>query len=225
MRKASKLGFGKRLRELRASLDVTQAELADAANMDQSLLSKYEREDVSPSWLQIERLLEALGQSPCALFPDECAAHLGSEEGFFTVRYFSGKPTEPSAMDTETTRLRLHRDSPMVKLLHLPPISDRYILIRAEEDIMIPDWYPGDILITDTKLEAKAGRVVAGFFEDEPMARRLVRDGKHLLLVASNRNYPPVPFETDQWEHVGVVVHAIRSLSKRYSGTEGPGDS
>ena len=66
MRKASAMGFGRRLRELRESLDVTQAELADAAQMDQSLLSKYEREDVSPSWLQIERLLEA--QQPDGIF-------------------------------------------------------------------------------------------------------------------------------------------------------------
>ena len=106
MRKASKLGFGKRLRELRESLDITQAELADAASMDQSLLSKYEREDVSPSWLQIERLLEALGQSPCALFPDECAAHLGDDQGFFTVRFFSGRPQDPAGMDTPTSLTR-----------------------------------------------------------------------------------------------------------------------
>ena len=52
MRKASRLGLGQRIRDLRESLDMTQAELADAARMDQSLLSKYEREDVSPSWLR-----------------------------------------------------------------------------------------------------------------------------------------------------------------------------
>ena len=81
---------------------MTQAELADAARMDQSLLSKYEREDVSPSWLQIERLLEALGQSPCALFPDECGAHLGSDEGFFNMSYFSALPQDPSGCRAPT---------------------------------------------------------------------------------------------------------------------------
>jgi DNA polymerase V len=220
MRKASKMGFGRRLRDLRESLDITQAELADAASMDQSLLSKYEREDVSPSWLQIERLLDALGQSPCALFPDECAAHLGDDQGFFTVRFFSGRPKEPSGMETSTADLRVHRESPLVKILHLPPIAGRYIMVRAEDDIMIPDWYPGDLLIIDSKLDAKAGRIVVGYLEGEPMARRLVRDGKSLLLVASNRNYPPIPFEPDSWVHVGVLLHAVRDLAKRYSGTE-----
>ena len=197
-----------------------RAELADAASMDQSLLSKYEREDVSPSWLQIERLLEALGQSPCSLFPDECAAHLGSDEGFFSVKYFSGKPSHPSGMDTDTLTLRVHREAPFVKILHLPPISDRHMIVRAEEDTMIPDWYPGDVLVVDGKLEAKVGRVVVGFLDEEPMARRLVRDGKHLLLVASNRHYPPLEFDADQWQHMGVVVYAMRAMAKRYMGLE-----
>ena len=220
MRKASKLGFGRRLRELRASLDVTQAELADAANMDQSLLSKYEREDVSPSWLQIERLLEALGQSPCALFPDECAAHLGSEEGFFSVDYYSGKPRDPTAMDTPTATLRVHRESPFVKVFHLPPVDNRYVILQAEDDIMIPDWYPGDHLIVDRKHEPRAGRIVVGFLDQEPIARRLVRDGKNMLLVASNRNYPPIRFDESKWTHGGILVFAMRDMMKRYSGNE-----
>jgi SOS-response transcriptional repressor LexA len=220
MKKASVLGFGRRLRELRESLDVTQAELSDAAQMDQSLLSKYEREDVSPSWLQIERLLEALGQSPCALFPDECAAHLESDEGFFNINYYSAKPMDPSGIDTPTATLRVHRQSPLVTVFRLPPITNRYIITRADEDIMIPDWYPGDHLVVDSKLDAKTGRIVVGYLDEEPMARRLVRDKKDMLLIASNRNYPPVPFIEQNWHHVGVVVYAMRDMTKRYSGTE-----
>ena len=220
MKKASALGFGRRLRELRELLDVTQAELSDAARMDQSLLSKYEREDVSPSWLQIERLLEALGQSPCALFPDECASHLESDEGFFSLNYFSASPMDPSGMDTPTAELKVHRQSPLVKVFRLLPITNRYILAQAEDDIMIPDWYPGDHLFVDGKLEAKAGRIVVGYLDGEPMARRLVRDKKDMLLIASNRNYPPVSFIEKNWVHVGVVVYAMRNMSKRYSGME-----
>lgn len=220
MRKASKLGFGRRLRELRESLDITQAELADAASMDQSLLSKYEREDVSPSWLQVERLLDALGQSPLALFPDECAAHLGSEAAFFSIRYFSGTPKDPSGLSTPTAVMRVHREAPFVKVYHLPPVDDRYILLRADEEVMIPDWYPGDYLVIDTKHEPRAGRVVTGYLDQEPMARRLVRDGKSMLLVASNRNYPPVRWEESRWVHVGIIVYVMRDMMKRYSGTD-----
>jgi hypothetical protein len=40
------------------------------------------------------------------------------------------------------------------------------------------------------------------------------------LLVASNRNYPPIPFEAENWVRVGVLLHAVRDLAKRYSGSE-----
>ena len=220
MRKASSLGFGRRLRELRESLDVTQAELADAARMDQSLLSKYEREDVSPSWLQIERLLEALGQSPCALFPDECSVHLGTDEGFFTMSYFSAQPGDPTGLDNPTATLKVHRESPLVKVFRLPTISNRFVLARAAEDTMIPDWYPGDHLIIDTNQEAKPGRIVVGYLNNEPVARRLVHDKKDLLLIASNRNYPPIQFTEKNWINFGVAVHVVRDMGKRYSGAE-----
>jgi SOS-response transcriptional repressor LexA len=203
---------------LRESLEITQGDLADAAGMDQSLLSKYEREDVSPSWLQIERLLEAMGQSPCSLFQEECATRMDDPDQFFAVKYFSGTPKGPEGMASQTTDLQVHRDSLFVKALNMPPESGRYIAKRADQDAMIPDWYPGELLITDTKYEAKAGRVIAGFYDGEPMARRLVREGKMLLIVASNRNYPPIPFDPKRWNHQGVVVYAVRELSTRYMG-------
>ena len=219
MKKASKHELGRRLRELRESLDVTQGELAEAAQMDQSLLSRYEREEVSPSWLQVERLLEALGQTPCALFP-ECSSDSDPEENFFTIRYFSGKPKDLAAKDTPTSVLRIHKDSLFTKLLHLPPIDDRFIVARAEDDIMIPNWYPGDYLVIDSKKKAKAGAVVVGFLDEEPIARRLVRDGRKLILVASNRHYSPLRFVESKWVHVGNIVYTYRDMGKRFTGME-----
>ena len=220
MKKPSKHELGRRLKELRESLDVSQGELADGAGMDQSLLSRYERGEVSPSWLQVERLLEALGQSPCALFP-ECSSESDPEENFFSIRYFSGKPKDLSGKDTPTSTLRIHKETLFVKLLHLPPINDRFIVARAEDDIMIPDWYPGDYLIIDRKKQAKAGRIVVGFLNEEPAARRLERDGKKLILVASNRHYSPLRFVESRWVHVGTVVYAFRDMGKRFTGMDG----
>ena len=219
MKKASKHGLGRRLKELRESLEVSQGELADAAQMDQSLLSRYEREEVSPSWLQVERLLEALGQTPCALFP-ECSSDSDPEKDFFSINYFSAKPKDLLAKDTPTSVLRIHRETLFVKLLHLPPIDGRYIVARAEDDVMIPDWYPGDYIVADTRKKPKAGRIVVGFLDQEPVARRLVRDGKNLILVASNRHFPPERFVESKWVHVGVVVYAYRDMMKRYTGPE-----
>jgi len=201
-------------------LEVSQGELASIAQMDQSLLSRYEREEVSPSWLQVERLLEALGQTPCALFP-ECSSESEPEDNFFTIRYFSGKPKDPSGKDTPTAVLRVHNEAPFVKLLHLPPSDGRFIVARAEDDIMIPDWYPGDHLVIDSRKKAKAGSIIVGFLDEEPVARRLVRDGKKMILVASNRHYSPLQFVEEKWAHAGVIVYTFRDMGKRFSGMEG----
>ena len=219
MKKASKNDLGRRLKELREALDVSQGELADIAQMDQSLLSRYEREEVSPSWLQVERLLEALGQSPCALF-HECSSEAEPEENFFSIRYFSGKPRDVSGKDTPTSVLRIHKETLFVKLLHLPPIDDRFIVAKTEDDIMIPDWYPGDYVVIDTGRKAKAGQIVAGFLDGEPIGRMLVRDGKNLILVASNRHYSPIRFVEKKWTHIGAIVYTFRDLGKRFTGME-----
>ena len=219
MKKTSKNDLGRRLKDLREALDVSQGELADFAQMDQSLLSRYEREEVSPSWLQVERLLDALGQSPCALFA-ECSSASDPEENFFSIRYFSGKPKDLSAKDTPTSILRIHKETMFAKLLHLPPVDDRFIVARAEDDIMIPDWYPGDYLVIDSKKKAKVGSTVVGFLDEEPIARRLVREGRKLILVASNRHYSPLRFVESKWDHAGIVVYTFRDMEKRFTGME-----
>ena len=84
-------------------------------------------------------------------------SHLGTDEGFFTMSYFSAKPKDPSGIDNPTATLKVHRESPLVKVFRLPTISNRFILTRADEDMMIPDWYPGDHLIIDSKPGSEAG--------------------------------------------------------------------
>ena len=76
-----------------------------------TLLSKYEREDVSPSWLQIERLLDALGQSPCALFP-ECSAESEAEDSFFSVSCAEQRHNTRATGDLTTVHLDVLQRGP-----------------------------------------------------------------------------------------------------------------
>jgi hypothetical protein len=41
-----------------------------------------------------------------------------------------------------------------------------------------------------------------------------------MLLVSSNRNYPPIRWEEKKWIHVGIVVYAMRDMMKRYAGQD-----
>ena len=63
-KKATPSGFGERLKAVRESRDLTQAELCERMGMNQSVLSRYERGDRLPAWNVIEAFCEALGCEP-----------------------------------------------------------------------------------------------------------------------------------------------------------------
>ncbi len=56
-------GFAKRLRQVRTSRGLSQAELATQAEVHYTHVSKYEREKSRPSLATLERLAEVLGVS------------------------------------------------------------------------------------------------------------------------------------------------------------------
>jgi transcriptional regulator with XRE-family HTH domain len=60
--------FGLRVRELRSSRDLTQAQLADAAQVSEEWIRRIERGATSPSFATIEALAGALGVGPEELF-------------------------------------------------------------------------------------------------------------------------------------------------------------
>ena len=94
------------------------------------------------------------------------------------------------------------------------------VVRRAEDDIMIPHWYPGDHLVIDTKGKVKVGSVLDGFLDGVPTARRLVREGRKLILVASNHHYSPIRFVESKWIPFGTVVYTFRDMEKRFTGME-----
>lgn len=66
--------FGERLRALRAAASLTQAELAERADLDVSYISQLERGLRDPSLSSIEAVVGALGLSVAQFFDDTFAA-------------------------------------------------------------------------------------------------------------------------------------------------------
>jgi transcriptional regulator with XRE-family HTH domain len=207
--------IGKRLRELRESLDLSQKEVGDLLEMRESAVSRIETGKVNPTWRTIERFLGAMDQDPCALFPDLCRAN--STEPTFRVAYHDRKPLDPTdAEPHEILDVPVH--GPVGRLLGVPPIDDRFILARGNDDAMIPIYYPGDLLLIDSKRKAQPGKIIVGFHKGEGMVRRLVHEKKDLILTASNRRYPPQSFVWADWIHYGVLVWAFHATLSRYAG-------
>jgi transcriptional regulator with XRE-family HTH domain len=72
MAKKRATGFGRRLRELRAAAGLTQAQLAERAEMHLHGLTKLEQGDREPSWATVQDLARALGVS-CEAFQEDSA--------------------------------------------------------------------------------------------------------------------------------------------------------
>jgi hypothetical protein len=181
--------------------------------MKAGLISQYERETVSPSWIQIEKILDGLGQTPCALFPDYCGPDSATET--FTMPYFDHKPLDSGSVIPNDI-FDVPRFGILQKLLGLAPQDDRFILARGNDDAMIPVYYPGDLLVIDSARKATPGKIIVGFHKGEGMVRRLVRENKHLLLEPSNRRYPVERFVRSKWEHYGVLVWVFHNTLSRY---------
>jgi transcriptional regulator with XRE-family HTH domain len=66
-----KSGFGTRLRALREAAVLTQAQLAEKAEMLPNALARLERGEREPGWPTVLKLAEALGVTPDAFTSDD----------------------------------------------------------------------------------------------------------------------------------------------------------
>lgn len=68
--------FGKKLRECREAKELSQTELAQALETNQSLIGKYERDDVKPTIDVVKKLATALDTSVSYLLGETTHAQL-----------------------------------------------------------------------------------------------------------------------------------------------------
>lgn len=63
--------FGRRLKALREAAGLTQAALAEMAQMQSSVLARLERGEREPTWPTVLKLADALGVTPDAFTEDD----------------------------------------------------------------------------------------------------------------------------------------------------------
>jgi transcriptional regulator with XRE-family HTH domain len=213
------MGIGERLRRVRERAGMSQGDVAVASGVGAAVISRYERDVMTPGWKQIEKILAACDATPCDLFEDYCVEYAsdGSDAGTFAVNYYDRRPHDPDHTPPDQI-IRFRKNSPMVPLLGIAAADGRYAIIRAISDIMIPDIYPGDLMVSDTTLGAAGGRVVAGYIDGEPLTGRLVRHQGNAYIVPSNRRYPPVEYTEESWDHRGCIIFSLRDLTVRFMG-------
>jgi len=65
------MSLGRKIAQLRKLCDITQSELAERLNIHQSMVTRWERDQVQPKSATLERLAQALGTSVEELFPEQ----------------------------------------------------------------------------------------------------------------------------------------------------------
>jgi transcriptional regulator with XRE-family HTH domain len=203
--------FGSALREAREVAGLTQEELAKATGNSVSSVSAWERGTHTPSWSTVGELLDAIGMSlhDFADIVEGVQVSKGSCPTF-AVDFYDGPPDSSEALPSPTMHLPLLKDGFWSKLFHQPETPGRFIWSRAVKDEMIPDFYPGDLVVIDTKApKPRSRQLVAGYTADgEPAVRRYVREGGEEKLFPGNRHYPEESFEGFQL--IGRVIAAVR---------------
>lgn len=215
MRRLEEITIGERLKTLRERRQMSQQALADESGIGAAVISRYERDVMTPGWKQIEKILLACDASPCDLFEDYCVAISGADDSTFEVVFYDPAPADPN--NVQPTRiLQIGKSSPIVLLMGIVPTDKRYAITRIQTDMMVPDIYPGDLVITDTALEPKSGRIIAGYWDGERAMGRLTRHQKRYYLVFSNRHYPSFEFDPEKWQHIGCIINASRDLTRHH---------
>jgi len=209
------MSIGTRIKVLRERREVSQAELCQRIDMGQSQLSRYERGEASPTWDQVARILIGLESNGHDLFIDQ---HIEARDtdNTFRVAYWERPPANFEDRKSPTRVLEFKINGPIVQMVGLVPVDDRYAGCKIQADWMVPDFYPGDYILVDTKMTPAPRRVIVGFYEGDPLIRRLVKHGRHQLLIAANRTYPPMLFDPDEWQHYGVVINTTHNMLRPY---------
>ena len=204
---------GRRIRRRRKSLELSQVELAQRANINQGFLSEIERGQRSPSEATLRALAVAL-DLPLSVLIGEGAEHdapqpLETRELPLLGSIPAGPPTESQEQ---------YELFPVLRHLWAP---DRYCL-KLSLDSMEPTLKPGDLVLVHYRPgvdpEHVQGRVCACLVDGEPTLKRVtVEDrGERRIVILRGDNpsiEPMLVDETQEFRIEGVAICLVsRSL-------------
>lgn len=86
-------------------------------------------------------------------------------------------------------------------------------LVRIDGDSMVgAGIFDGDLVVVDRSIEAAHGHIVIAALNTEPVCKRLVKQGKQIILQSENPRYPSrYVLEGEELQIWGVVTFSVRS--------------
>ncbi len=201
--------LGRRLRRLRKTRRMTQAELAQSAGINQGYLSSIERNQREPSGRTVDALAVALNVPQAVLIgggeDHDSPQPLDARE----VPLFGSIPAGKPATSQEQLEM-----FPVLRHLWA---ADRYCL-RLTFDSMEPTLKPDDIVLVhyrpDVDPALVQGRICACLVDGAPTLKRVSvgrdRDRRTIILRGDNPAIPPTVIDDSRdFSIQGVVVRLV----------------
>lgn len=168
-------GFGKRLREARKQMGLTQKELAERLNVGPSAIANYEKGTSSPKEDVLLKIFDALDIEPNFLFQDSfnCQTELENIISSAIVSFpiigevaagYDGSAIEEPSGETEQIP---------VTWLHGLPQSEFFVL-RVRGNSMYPDYQDGDHVLVRRTTSVDSGKIaVMGYDADSATLKKV----------------------------------------------------
>lgn len=204
--------FRRRLRKLREKLDLSRYEVAKRAGLTSTQVKEFEEgRNTNPELKTIEKFASAFRVSPCDLLRDT------EEAGPPESSPLGGRVVQIETVISESYRgpARQSGDQEHFHLKHPDP-QECFIVVRFYDDSMLPEIYPGDLLLIDSAASVPDGQI--GFVSVS--GRRTVRTiwrlkGDSLLLKPDNPAYREEVVSSTQVTFLGQVMEIVeRKLAR-----------
>lgn len=97
--------------------------------------------------------------------------------------------------------------------VELLPKGGKFFFLRTAGDSMEPNIKDGSLVLIRKQSNVEDGEIAAIIFDDDTEAtlKRIKRQGKTMMLLADNTNYPPLIVDEDR--RVRIVGKAIKTLN------------
>lgn len=181
-----------RIREIRCSRGISQAELARRVGVHQTAISQWENGRTAPDHKSLAKLVQALDVSMDALFGAEalsCRVPILGE-----IR--AGLPAE-AVEDIlgyeEITPDMARRGS--------------FFALRVVGESMQPRFCPGDVVIVRRQNDAESGEIVVALVSDrDATVKKLVKKENGIVLMPLNPAFEPMFYSLDEVASLPVTV-------------------
>jgi repressor LexA len=208
------MSLGKKLREIRESLHLTQDELAAKSGLGRQYIAALETDDIAmPGADKMMKLAKGTGRSLAQLNAELLG--IGTPEEILSLREVplaripiigsvpAGYP------DIREEHISGYLNVPREELRGVS-LEGLYVLKVTGESLVGDDVHDGDYVVYNTKnKEVVNGKIYICLVGDEVVAKHVVMENSHVRLVSSNPRYKDI--ELSSVEILGRVI-----LSSRY---------